>query len=327
MTSPPQPLDLLVVGRPSVDIMFAGLQEWPALGKDIDATGLGVCAGTSFNTPAAANRLGLRVGYVSVVGDDVWGRLILDEYAAEGLPTDFLRVVDHLLPFVSVALNFAGDRGFVTHAAEGAREEDDLARYAREVVSGTPARHFHGYVAEEPPGLTALAKARGMSVSLDAWGGPWWESGMPLDEALADADVLFANEPEALGMAGVDDLHQALGRLASACPCVVVKRGALGAAATSAGQVVERPAEPAEVVDTTGAGDCFNAGFLVGWLAGLPLADALTLATFCGARAVEAFGGYRGCPRADELGAFAASRGITLSASGDGPGQREGDAS
>ena len=128
-------------------------------------------------------------------------------------------------------------------------------------------------------------------------------------------------------MAGVDDLHQALGRLASACPCVVVKRGALGAAATSAGQVVERPAEPAEVVDTTGAGDCFNAGFLVGWLAGLPLADALTLANFCGARAVEAFGGYRGCPRADELGAFAASRGITLSASGNGPRQREGDAS
>ena len=51
------PFDLVVVGRPSVDVMFSGLHEWPALGKDIESDGLGVCAGTSFNTPAAANRI------------------------------------------------------------------------------------------------------------------------------------------------------------------------------------------------------------------------------------------------------------------------------
>ncbi len=83
--------DLLVSGRPSVDVMFSGLREWPALGKDIDADGLGLCAGTSFNTPAAANRLGLRVAYVATIGDDPWSRMIRDEFEAEGLPTDFLR--------------------------------------------------------------------------------------------------------------------------------------------------------------------------------------------------------------------------------------------
>ena len=49
--------DLLVVGRPSVDVVFADLEQWPELGNDIEAAGLGVCAGTSFNTPAAANRI------------------------------------------------------------------------------------------------------------------------------------------------------------------------------------------------------------------------------------------------------------------------------
>ena len=57
--------DLLGVGHPSVDLMFSGLDTWPELGRDIDAGGLGVSAGTSFNTPAAANRLGLRVDPVA----------------------------------------------------------------------------------------------------------------------------------------------------------------------------------------------------------------------------------------------------------------------
>ena len=107
--------DLMVAGRPSVDVMFSGLHEWPQLGNDIESDGLGWCAGTSFNTPAAANRIGLRVAFVATVGNDAWSRMIRDEFDAEGLPTDFLLVEDHPLPGVSVALNLDGDRGFVTN--------------------------------------------------------------------------------------------------------------------------------------------------------------------------------------------------------------------
>lgn len=311
--------DLLVVGRPSVDLMFAGLPEWPALGKDLSTTGLGMCAGTSFNTPAAAHRLGLRVGYVSMVGNDVWSGLVRQEFAAEGLPTDFLLVVDRPQPFVSVALNHAGDRGFVTYA--GTNEEDDaeLARAALDVVRTVPARHLHGYAGEESPELVALARARGMTVSLDGWGGPWWDAEAPLEEVAAAADVLFANEHEALAMTGEDDVYVALARMAEHCGCVVIKRGAAGAIGTNTDGFAEVPAEPAEVVDTTGAGDCFNAAFLVGWFAGLPLVHSLTLGVICGARAVATFGGYRGCPRADEFRTIAAARGIVL------PDPPEGD--
>jgi sugar/nucleoside kinase (ribokinase family) len=80
------------------------------------------------------------------------------------------------------------------------------------------------------------------------------------------------------------------------------------------GEVCDVPAEPANVLDTTGAGDCFNAGFLAGWLGELPLEQSLVLGNLCGARAVEAFGGYRGCPDATAFRQMASERGIELPA-------------
>ncbi len=308
----PAAFDLLVVGRPSVDVIFSGLPQWPKLGMDVDAAGLAVCAGTSFNTPAATHRLGLRVGYVALTGNDVWGRIVQEEFEREGLPTDFLLVVDRASPFVSVALNRDHDRGFVTYEGAGPTDEEELARYARDVVSSVDARHLHAYAGEEPSELSAIARERGMTVSLDAWGGPFWEAPAPLDRVLANADVVLANEAEALAMTGARNVRAAVERLAETCGCVVVKRGPRGAMAAERGEVCEALAEPAQVLDTTGAGDCFNAGFMYGWLAGRPLAENLALGNMCGARAVEAFGGYRGCPSGEELRSMAAARGIEL---------------
>jgi sugar/nucleoside kinase (ribokinase family) len=303
--------DLLVVGRPSVDVMFAGLTQWPELGNDIDAAALGVCAGTSFNTPAAANRIGLRVAYVAQVGSDVWSQIIRDEFDAEGLPTDFLVVEGRSLPAVSVALNLDGDRGFVSYWGGGEAVEASLAARALEVVETIDARHLHAQLDDEPE-LEARARARGMSVSVDAFDGASWTSPRALHELLRFADVLLANEAEARAMTGVEDTDEALAALAEHCACVVIRRGADGATGIADGVVRSLPAEPVEVVDTTGAGDCFNAGFLAGWLAGLPLEHSLTLGVVCGSRAVTDFGGYRGCPRAVEFRAIAAAHGITV---------------
>jgi sugar/nucleoside kinase (ribokinase family) len=303
--------DLVVVGRPSVDVVFSGLPSWPALGEDLWAERLGVCAGTSFNTPAAANRLGLRVAYVATVGNDPWSRIVLDEWRSEGLPTDFLEVVDDPLPAVSVAMNHDGDRGFVSHWGGG--EEVDLALGARagEVLGRIDARHLHAY-ADESPELERLARGRGMTVSLDAWGGATWSVDRPLQEVLANADVLLANEAEALAMTGAPTADAALDLLAGLCGCVAIRRGSAGAIGAAGGEVRVAGADAVEVVDTTGAGDAFNAGFLLGWLGGLPLDVSLSLGTVCGTATVGDFGGYRGCPRREELRAIAAVRGIDL---------------
>ena len=72
-------------------------------------------------------------------------------------------------------------------------------------------------------------------------------------------------------MAGTPDPDAALELLAAHCDCVVIRRGARGALGIAGGVIRAVPADPVDVVDTTGAGDCFNAGFLAGWLSGLPI--------------------------------------------------------
>jgi sugar/nucleoside kinase (ribokinase family) len=307
--------DLLVVGRPTVDVMFSGLPEWPALDKDLDADGFGLCAGTTFNTPAAANRLGLRVAYVATLGNDALSRLILDEFESEGLPRDFVEIEDRPMPAISVALNLDGERGFVSYWGEDATYDPALDRRALAVAATIDARHVHLY-ADAAPELERLGRERGMTVSLDAFDGPWWVSPRPVAAVLEHTDVLFANEAEAKAMARTTDLETAVERLGALCPCVAVKRGPAGAVGIRDGMRAAVPADPVAAVDTTGAGDCFNAGFLFGWLAGLDLEASLTLGVICGTRATTDYGGYRGCPRDDEILVLAAARGVALSERG-----------
>ena len=303
--------DLLVSGRPTVDLMFSGLEEWPTLGKDIESGGLGVCAGTSFNTPAVANRIGLRVAYVATLGNDVWSGMIRDEFEAEQLPVDFLEIQDRPLPCVSVAMNLDGDRGFVTHWGLGDRYDAELDARALDIASRVDARHLHAY-SDELVELEVIARRRGMTISLDGWGGQWWSSSRPLGDVLAHADVVLANQSEATAMTGERDPEGALERLAEHCECAVIKCGADGALGLAGGEMRAVPADPVDVVDTTGAGDAFNAGFLAGWLGELPLEGSLALGVICGSAAVSDYGGYRGCPREPELRAIAAARGFTL---------------
>jgi sugar/nucleoside kinase (ribokinase family) len=302
--------DLLVVGRPSVDVMFSDLKQWPELGNDVDAGALGVCAGTSFNTPAAANRIGLRVAYVAEIGTDVWSGMVRAEFDTEGLPTEFLVQEDRPLPAVSVALNLHGDRGFVSHWG-GEDVADVLVSRALDAIERFEIRHLHSQL-DDLPQVESAADSRGMTVSLDAFDGASWASPRELDVLLRHADVLLANEAEACAMTGEDDVERALAALATHCPCVVIRRGAGGAIGIAGGAVATVPADEVDAVDTTGAGDCFNAGFLAGWLGGLPLGSSLTLGVICGSRSVTDFGGYRGCPHEAEFRELAAARGVAV---------------
>jgi len=143
--------------------------------------------------------------------------------------------------------------------------------------------------------LAALgtARAAGHSTSIDpASAGPIAKLGT--DEVLvwlADADIVLANEDEACLLAGTDDPLAAGAALADRVGQVVVKLGAGGAAWFAAGaDPATVPAEPVVVVDTTGAGDAFAAGFLPAWLAGAAPAEALAAGCRLAARVVAAVG-------------------------------------
>ena len=294
---------MLVPGSPSCDLVFAGLSAWPAAGREVYAGGLGVAAGAHFNTAAALRRLNVRVALVAAVGDDVWGDLVLRDVRAERLPEEHVRVLTGVSTPVSAALNFAGDRGFVTHAPAYETIVADVVSRARELLSAGRVAHVHGDLSTSTRTLLDAARAAGSTYSVDAHeAGPWLAESR-VRALVADVDLLFANEDEAIAMTGVSDWRAALLALAREVPHVVLKRGAAGAACAVAGDVWEAPALPATVVDATGAGDCFAAGYLWALRRGRPPAACLEAGHRCGAAAVGAMGGFRGAPTEDDLAA------------------------
>jgi sugar/nucleoside kinase (ribokinase family) len=304
--------DLLIVGRPTCDLIFTGLPEWPEPGRESYAAGAFIRAGGAFNAAAAASRLGLRVGFVGIVGTDRWSDFLLEHFAAEGVSTEFVRIEGRPLPAVSVALNVAGDRGFITHEAETDEVDRLLYSHAARVVAETEARHLHVHLVCGLPAIARAARDRGMSITLDAWGWETWLCSKEARSLVPLGDVLFMNEPEARLLAGATDTAAALRWFASAVPYAVVKLGAAGAVALVEGEEIEVPTRPVDVVDATGAGDCFNAGFLYGWLRGLAPATCLALGNICGGRGVGEVGGYQGCPRERELLDLADAAGVSI---------------
>ncbi len=282
-------IDLLVVGDCNPDLILSGGDVVPEFGqweKVVDDMRL-VPGGSSTIVAAGAARLGLPTSLVAAVGDDLFGRFMLDAMAERGVDTGGCVIRADVATGLTVALTRGDDRAILT--APGA-----IATLRAEDVDGVRLRratHLHvgSYFLLEGlrPGLGELvrmARAAGATVSLDPQGDPagGWDGGMR--DLLPSIDVLFVNETEA---AAIDGARAGL---------VVVKRGARGA---SAGGVDVAP--PAvDAVDATGAGDSFDAGFLAAWLAGEPVEQALRLGCACGALSTRALGGTAAQPTLDE---------------------------
>ncbi|HIQ05514.1 MAG TPA: hypothetical protein EYH31_07425 [Anaerolineae bacterium] len=114
-------------------------------------------------------------------------------------------------------------------------------------------------------------------------------------------DIFLPNEIEALLLTHSRTLEEALPELTQLGPLVVVKRGAKGAIAVNEHGIVEMPAISVQPVDTTGAGDCFNAGFLYGWLQRWPLSQCLRAGNICGGLSTTSPGGSTASPALAEL--------------------------
>jgi sugar/nucleoside kinase (ribokinase family) len=285
-------LDLLVVGDCNPDLLLAGGDVAPEFGqaeKVVDEARL-LIGGSATIVACAAARLGLSVALVAAVGDDLFGRFMLDALAERGVDASEC-IVGTRPTGVTVALVRGDDRAILT--APGAMTALTAADVPRRLLER--ARHVHvgSYYLLDGlrPDIAALVHsthAAGATFSVDPQGDPSgeWDGGLP---ALAPLlDVLFVNEGEH-GMLRSDG-----------CPLVVVKRGRRGASAIMDGQTVEARAPEVEPVEATGAGDSFDAGFIAGRLRGMGVRESLALACACGALSTRALGGTAAQPTLDE---------------------------
>src|SRR5204863_5529778 len=156
-------------------------------------------------------------------------------------------------------------------------------------------------LAPELPELFERLHERGVTTSIDPNWDPTeqWDGG--LFDLLARTEVFLPNTIEATRIARISDLDEALRRLTARAEVVVVKNGDRGATGMAGGERADVAGVPVRVVDTTGAGDSFDAGFLWSWLSGLPLSRSLDIANACGALSTQALGGVDAQPTMDEV--------------------------
>jgi sugar/nucleoside kinase (ribokinase family) len=295
--------DLLVVGDCNPDVLVLGDDVTPQFGQQekIVASMSLVIGGSAAITAVAAARLGLRVALVAAVGDDPAGQLVLGQVAAQGVDVSAVAVRPAVPTGMTVALSEGADRAILT--ATGA-----ITMLTAQDVPGAllaRSRHLHvsSYFLLEHslgPGLGALfaaARAAGVTTSLDTnWdpAGQWGDD--RLRAALAQTDLLVPNQTEALRLSGQPTLAAATEVLATAGSRLVVKLGARGALCVDGGRRHQVGLPEVRPVDTTGAGDCFNAGLIAGLLRGLDLARATALGCAVGAASTQAAGGTASCP-------------------------------
>ncbi|MCB8971172.1 MAG: sugar kinase [Thermoleophilales bacterium] len=313
----PVPPRLLVLGDCNPDLVMRGDVE-PRFGqaeKLVDAAELTV-GGSASITACGAARLGVETALIAAVGDDALGRIQLEAVAAAGVDVSNVVVRAGQPTGVSVVLSTGDatrDRAILTSlgAIGSLRAADLAAAPALAAVLGAsdpdPAdssvEHLHvgalfllDELRPDLPGILAAARRAGITVSLDTNWDPAGDWRGAIEPLLPHVDLLLPNLEEARLLSGKEDPEAACRTLGSHVQTVVVKLGAEGAIAVRRDQLERLAAPSVPVVDTTGAGDSFNAGFIAATLDGQPLREALALAVVCGSLAVGASGGTAGQP-------------------------------
>ncbi len=297
-------IDLLVIGEINPDLILRGQDIVPAFGqaeKLVEEARLAIGSSAVIMACGAA-RLGLRVAFVGVVGDDMFGRFMLEAMVERGLDTSACLVDQEVQTGVSVILSRPDDRAILTCAGSIPilridQIDETLLQRARHLHVGS--YFLLDRLRPDLPDLFARARQEGLTTSLDTnWDprGTW-----KVAEMLPHCDVFLPNAAEARLITGEEDFDSALETLAAKIPTLAVKLGAAGGLAREGKNVITAPPPKVNVIDTTGAGDSFDAGFLYGYLQGWPLAKSLKTAVACGSLSTRAAGGTSAQPTLAEI--------------------------
>ena len=295
-----QEFDVLAIGELNPDLIFLGLQGELGLGRETLADQFHMRLGSSTAIAAAQMAgLGLKVALVSRVGKDAFGAFCRGQLEHYGVDTKYLIEDADAATGVTVSVSYPEDRMLLTHLGT-------ISRLSRADVSDAmlrSARHVHvsSFYLQDGlrPGCVDLfgrAKSLGLTISLDTGHDPSevWDSG--IGEVLHHVDVFFPNEVELGNIAVGDTLEEKAKKLVAERPGLVVaaKLGAKGCLLADTNGLHHIPGYVVTPIDTTGAGDSFNAGFIAGMLSGFSLQRCGELGNACGALSTQQVGGAGG---------------------------------
>jgi sugar/nucleoside kinase (ribokinase family) len=295
--------DCVVVGSCVVDVLArpVSLTEPIGGGRLIESDPLRLTTGGIVsNSGITMARLGMRVAAFTYVGNDEWADVVRSRYTAEGIDISALETrPDAATSTTAVLIDPSGERSFV-HCVGAPRLLDKKALLSRLELFATSRAMLIGYyplmtrLQPDLPEVFAAIRETGCLTAIDAAG----DGGTmdPLARILPHVDFYVPSESEAAHQTGLREPREMIAafRAAGANGWLGIKLGARGALLSpQPGEFLEISAvkPPGEVVDTTGAGDCFLAGLLTGVLRDLAPAEAGRLAAAAGACCVTGLGG------------------------------------
>ncbi len=287
-----------MIGDLNVDIILSGMSEFPELGREIKCEDIRTVMGGSASIFACRlAQLGAKVDIFGKVGEDDHGRIVLNTLGSNGVGTKKVIVEDSIRTGVTVSLTYPKDKALITFlGCIGALDPSDIKP---QLFSGYDHLHissiyFQPKLLDSFAEVFAEAKRHGLSTSLDPQSDPLGKYERIWD-ILEYTDIFLPNEREARGITNSTSLEVALEKLSSIVQTVVVKCGSLGAVGKAGDRKVSVKGIKIDPVDTTGAGDSFNAGFIYYFLyKNKTLEASIQFATAVGALCCLYVGGAEG---------------------------------
>jgi len=286
---------VLVVGEINVDLVLQGAHAFPIPGKEVVVDDVVLTLGSASAICAMGlARLGTPVAFLGKVGTDPWGEFCVDVMRAAGIDVTRVAGDAKLKTGVTVSITSPHDRALVSYLGSiRALRVDDVPS---STFAGFDHLHVSSYFLQEGlrPGLRGLfarAHAAGLTTSLDPGFDPSerWEA--DIVSTLTETDLFFPNEVEVTAITRRGNIAEALRQLENGRTRVIAKLGPEGCMTLEDGQPLAVPAFRVDPVDTTGAGDSFDAGFLHAWLRGRPLRESLRWGAACGSLSTRGLGG------------------------------------
>lgn len=301
--------DLFCLGGSAVDLMLR-VPRLPLLDEKLETVFAGrLPGGLVANTACAAARLGLQVGWSGYLGDDDFGRLVLEDFTRFGVDGQYAVTMKGAnSDFTVILLTPGGERTILIVS-----NFTDPPPLTENVLKALSLSRL-GYALPRAPDwferFSHAVHSGGGQVVVDVEGScP--VKGADLNAALCNSDVAFFSRDGLRLAAGTDSLEAGVQKLLkTGLRAVVVTLGASGAMAATQDEIYQHSAFQVQVVDTTGAGDCFHAAFLVGWLEGWELQRCLRFAGAAAALSVQALGARGGLPDRLAVERFLAQQGV-----------------
>lgn len=290
--------DVLVIGELNVDIILHNIDNFPEVGKEVLAQQMTLTLGSSSAIFASnISSLGASVAFLGKIGNDEFGDVVLRDLKKKNVDVSMIRTDDQLSTGATIVLSVKEDRANITYP--GAMDHLTINDISKENLSKAKHVHFSSYFLQsgfrgDLGKLFRLCKELGLTTSFDMQWDPYEKWDLDIENVLPYVDLFFPNEKELLLLTDKSNIREAIDSIKKYIKILVIKRGNQGSTVFYENNLKDLPSFlNKKVIDTTGAGDSFNAGFILKYINGFNIEECQKFGNLMGAISTTAAGGVK----------------------------------